>query len=134
MARKVGFRGREKGVELDFGSREMSKPSWYEGQLDVFVVEARKMPDKEMFSRQDPYVLLRLGHTGQVAKTKTRREGGRNVTWNQSVSFVVSEVVMSGLVLHIQVMDANVGKDRLIGQYELNLNSMVKGSPVKDSW
>eukprot|EP00183_Erythrolobus_madagascarensis_P003022 CAMPEP_0185851610 /NCGR_PEP_ID=MMETSP1354-20130828/10663_1 /TAXON_ID=708628 /ORGANISM="Erythrolobus madagascarensis, Strain CCMP3276" /LENGTH=290 /DNA_ID=CAMNT_0028552635 /DNA_START=74 /DNA_END=946 /DNA_ORIENTATION=+ len=97
-----------------------------EGTLLVMVLEGKNMPDKERFSKQDPYVQLRVAHGVETKRTRTKNEAGKNARWWQGLSFVLNPAQLRDLKVHAEVYDANFGKDRLIGRVEVDLNAMVR--------
>ncbi|KAJ8907316.1 hypothetical protein NDN08_007430 [Rhodosorus marinus] len=99
--------------------------------MDVCVVEARHMPDKERFSRQDPYVEIRMKYTDRVVMTTVKDEAGTKARWNQNFSFDVPESGMAHLHLRVDVKDKNIGKDRLIAYTDIDLNHL--NQPGKQS-
>jgi Ca2+-dependent lipid-binding protein len=48
------------------------------------VVEGKNLKNVEGFTKQDPYVKLILD--GQIAKSKTHNDAGKNPTWNQNLA------------------------------------------------
>eukprot|EP00187_Rhodella_violacea_P017034 CAMPEP_0184725186 /NCGR_PEP_ID=MMETSP0314-20130426/30165_1 /TAXON_ID=38298 /ORGANISM="Rhodella maculata, Strain CCMP 736" /LENGTH=280 /DNA_ID=CAMNT_0027190349 /DNA_START=15 /DNA_END=854 /DNA_ORIENTATION=- len=92
------------------------------------------MTDKEFFSRQDPYVEARISHGTDVRRTKTKNEAGKHASWNQELIFDVTETSRKNLRLHCRVMDANIGRDRLIGTVEADCSSVATGHKGIDRW
>ena len=50
-------------------------------QFRLEVVEARGLRSMEMFSKQDPYVVIEVA--GQKLKTRTHTNGGKTPKWSQ---------------------------------------------------
>ncbi|KAG2439061.1 hypothetical protein HYH02_006588 [Chlamydomonas schloesseri] len=88
------------------------------GVLTVTVAFAQNLKDKQLFGRQDPYCVLRVG--GQTARTRTASKGGRNPTWNESFSFNVYR--HSGL--EITVKDDRVFVDPTLGVASVSLDGV----------
>ncbi|KAK9122713.1 hypothetical protein Sjap_012315 [Stephania japonica] len=55
------------------------------GTLEVLLVEAHCVQDKEIFGKMDPYVIIRYGH--QEQKSNVARGQGTHPVWNQRFSF-----------------------------------------------
>eukprot|EP00184_Porphyridium_aerugineum_P008413 CAMPEP_0184691510 /NCGR_PEP_ID=MMETSP0313-20130426/347_1 /TAXON_ID=2792 /ORGANISM="Porphyridium aerugineum, Strain SAG 1380-2" /LENGTH=204 /DNA_ID=CAMNT_0027149243 /DNA_START=133 /DNA_END=744 /DNA_ORIENTATION=- len=97
------------------------------GLLEVMVVEGRRLTDKDILGKQDPYVILRLSH-GEFKRTRTVNNGGKNPRFMQKLSFNVNQVASQNLRLYVEVYDDDVGKDDLIGRAEIPLNSLMTGT------
>lgn len=70
----------------------------YAGTLEILAVEGKGLKDKEIFSKQDPYLKLILD--GAQVRTKTHHNGGKNPTWNQTVHlYSIFDVETSFLAL-----------------------------------
>lgn len=65
--------------------------------------------------RQDPYAIVRCG--GQQFRTRTHVDGGRNPVWNETFTFQI----INDNSLELTVMDADVGRDDLIGTATVSL-------------
>mmetsp|Transcript_7298 Transcript_7298/g.13167 ORF Transcript_7298/g.13167 Transcript_7298/m.13167 type:complete len:311 (-) Transcript_7298:594-1526(-) len=91
------------------------------GYLNVMVVEARNMPDKDVFGKQDPYCVLRISHGTEVKRTRTMKNAGKHARWMQNLAFTVTAVSVQDLKLYVEVYDEDPGKDDLVGRCEVSL-------------
>jgi len=57
------------------------------GKLKVTICEAKLTRDTEMFSKMDPYVVMK--YKDQELKTKVKDEAGKRPVWNESFSIYV---------------------------------------------
>ncbi|KAK9170478.1 hypothetical protein Syun_002618 [Stephania yunnanensis] len=55
------------------------------GTLEVLLIEAHCVQDKEIFGKMDPYVIIRYGH--QEQKSNVARGQGTHPVWNQRLNF-----------------------------------------------
>eukprot|EP01111_Echinosteliopsis_oligospora_P004480 TRINITY_DN172_c0_g1_i2.p1 TRINITY_DN172_c0_g1~~TRINITY_DN172_c0_g1_i2.p1 ORF type:complete len:161 (-),score=36.17 TRINITY_DN172_c0_g1_i2:568-1050(-) len=104
------------------------------GQLQVQVVEARSLANKDTFSKSDPYVILSVQHKGGLSmfgseyKTKTI-DNNLNPVWNESFNMSCSDP--STDILRIKVKDSDPIKDDIIGTVDIPL-SHLQGA--KNEW
>ena len=55
--------------------------------LSVRVLQAKLIRDTDLFSKMDPYVILRIGE--YVIKTSTKKSAGKYPIWNELYTFFV---------------------------------------------
>ena len=57
--------------------------------LNVRVLQAKLTRDTDLFSKMDPYVILKIGE--YVIKTSTKKDAGKFPTWNELYTFFVKK-------------------------------------------
>ncbi|CAI5972847.1 unnamed protein product [Closterium sp. NIES-64] len=88
--------------------------------LEVTVVGGVGLSDKELFTRQDPYVVLEYGQ--QRFRSKTDIDGGTNPAFN--ATFTLS--LLPGLnELCIVIWNENVLRDNVIGSCRIALDRVL---------
>ncbi|KNE59214.1 hypothetical protein AMAG_03533 [Allomyces macrogynus ATCC 38327] len=98
------------------------------GTLEVNCVAGRQLRDVEMFGKQDPY--LKLALETQTQKTRAHASGGRNPTWNTTLSFNIFEGARS---MRVEAWDEDATSDDLIGMTTIDL-SRAFATGVDDQW
>jgi len=105
------------------------------GTLSVHVSEAKNLPRKDSFSKNDPYAVLRLAHDPNARRTRTIQSGGSNPKWNEEVRFEVNQVHFQTLVLTVDVYDHDRGsKDDFIGRAEVPLSALLSTQASYNAW
>ncbi|RIA85615.1 C2 domain-containing protein [Glomus cerebriforme] len=99
------------------------------GQLEVTVVEGRKLKETDFFDKADPYVRLSLDKQNKQ-KTRAIDDAGSEATWNEKFVF---DVVEGRNELFIEVFDEDVGSDDLIGGTTVPLSQVFQQGYV-DQW
>ncbi|KAL5710777.1 hypothetical protein ACHQM5_021302 [Ranunculus cassubicifolius] len=57
------------------------------GILEVLIVDGKQLKRTDLFSKIDPYVVVRYGN--QERKTRVLREQGSNPMWNETLTFML---------------------------------------------
>lgn len=86
--------------------------------LIVRPTEAILTHDTEVFSKMDPYCVVKLGQ--QQRKTRVHDEGGKKPRWSDTLTFTRG----SDTQLTIQVWDKDVVDDDLVGEGTVNLSGV----------
>lgn len=91
------------------------------GQLCITVVNGKGLRDTELFSRQDPYVVIEAGSS--KVRSKTHTDGGKNPTWNEKFEMTIGPTVQE---IKMAVWNSNVvSSDDLIGRGHLSLQQIL---------
>lgn len=98
--------------------------------LEIKVISALQLPyNKEIIKDiSDPFVIVNLYGVDDdlvEVKTKSINDNGFNPIWNQDFKFVVNCPDLA--LLKFTVMDEDVGKDDLIGDYAIRFNNIRPG-------
>ncbi|XP_010453150.1 PREDICTED: synaptotagmin-4-like isoform X2 [Camelina sativa] len=102
------------------------------GKLDVKIVQAKDLANKDMIGKSDPYAVLFIRPLrDKTQKTKTI-SNSLNPIWNEHFEFVVEDVSTQHLTVRV-FDDEGVGSSQLIGAAQVPLNELVPGK-VKDLW
>eukprot|EP00914_Ancora_sagittata_P033412 GHVO01067358.1.p1 GENE.GHVO01067358.1~~GHVO01067358.1.p1 ORF type:complete len:130 (+),score=22.41 GHVO01067358.1:76-465(+) len=91
--------------------------------LHCKVVKATDLYKTEHFSRADPYVVIKLGDN--KAKTKTKREAGRNPTFDEDFEFGYKG---ENQIMFYVYDEESAQTDKIIGFGDLNIQSAAKFS------
>jgi hypothetical protein len=100
----------------------------YAGTLEVLVVEGKNIKNKEMFSKQDPYVKLMMDM--ETVVSKTHHNGGKNPTWNQTLFL---NIIPGQNILKLECWDNDLASDDFIGGAVVNLDQILK-TGSQDLW
>ena len=57
------------------------------GQLSITICEAKLTRDTELFSKMDPFVVMKF--KDQTHKTKVKDEAGKRPVWNQNFKIYI---------------------------------------------
>ena len=98
------------------------------GSLALTVIEARLTRDTETFGKMDPYV--KIVTRQQQFRTKTKDSAGKTPVWNETFNIDVKYV---GDDITLQVYDADVGADDIIGEVTFKLSALCIGNGM-DEW
>ncbi|XP_023636936.1 synaptotagmin-4 [Capsella rubella] len=102
------------------------------GTLDVKIVQAKDLANKDMIGKSDPYAVLFIRPLrDKTQKTKTI-SNSLNPIWNEHFEFIVEDVSTQHLTVRV-FDDEGVGSSQLIGAAQVPLNELVPGK-VKDIW
>lgn len=102
------------------------------GKLNCQVVEATNLPDKDWFSKNDPYCIVTLSGSNQSFKTKPRSNSGANAMWEAAHEF---NVIDGNNSLTLQVFDKDTfTSDDLIGSGTLELQHAFDTDGPCDRW
>lgn len=90
------------------------------GRLEVNVLDGTRLKDTQMFGRQDPYCVLRVGE--QRDRTKTCANGGTRPRWNERFNFSLAGHESA---LDLEVWNANkLTSDAYIGAALVSLGDV----------
>ncbi|KAI3659998.1 hypothetical protein MP638_000046 [Amoeboaphelidium occidentale] len=98
------------------------------GNLEVKILEARNLKDKDWLGKQDPYVQISAG--SQRQRTRTVVNGGKNCYFNETFNFSITSGVNE---LSITVWDEDTMKNDIIGTGSLGLQQAFQ-TGIFDGW
>eukprot|EP00659_Diplonema_papillatum_P010145 gene10145-15599_t len=98
------------------------------GKLELRIVQARNVQDKDTFSKSDPY--CQVSCEGKKYKTKTKKNN-LNPMWDETFMFMVANTATAQL--KFELFDDDWGKDPSLGHCTLPVNSLFKGV-VFEQW
>ncbi|CAN8256670.1 unnamed protein product [Cochlearia groenlandica] len=102
------------------------------GTLDVKLVQAKDLSNKDMIGKSDPYAVVFVRPLrDKTNKTKTI-SNSLNPIWNEHFNFIVEDVSTQHLTVRV-FDDEGVGSSQLIGAAQVPLNELEPGK-VKDIW
>ncbi|MFE2554339.1 C2 domain-containing protein [Streptomyces sp. NPDC059355] len=97
--------------------------------LRVTVVGARNLHHEDgLLGKNDPYAVVSVG--AQRHRTKTVREAGSDVTWNETFTFTAQSTESD---LDLQLMDDDLLKDDRIGRARIPVRDILIGE-TRESW
>ncbi|GLI69850.1 hypothetical protein VaNZ11_014567 [Volvox africanus] len=79
------------------------------GEMAVTIEYAKDLKDKDIFGKQDPYCIIRVG--SQQFRTRTATDGGKRPVWNETFRFNV----INENDAEITIKDEDVGHDDYLG-------------------
>ncbi|KAI3953438.1 hypothetical protein MKW92_001169 [Papaver armeniacum] len=98
-------------------------------RLEVTIISARDIKDVNLFSEMDVYVLASIGGDPRTQqKTPVHYHGGKNPSWDFTVTFTVDESLakLNRLVLIFQLKSKKrIGADRHIGEVHVPVNELL---------
>jgi len=100
------------------------------GKLQLQVVEAKELKDKDFFGKMDPYCKVILGNNHH--KTPVHHKGGRNPSWNADFSLAIASN-MHTMPLILEVYDSDTLSDDRIGEATVPV-SLLTGTQFTDDW
>ncbi|PPD86522.1 hypothetical protein GOBAR_DD16550 [Gossypium barbadense] len=98
------------------------------GILEVKLVQARDLTNKDIIGKSDPYAVLYV----RPLPDKTKKNNELNPIWNEHYEFVIEDATTQHLVVRIYD-DEGVQASELIGCAEVLLRDLEPGK-VKDVW
>ena len=98
------------------------------GKVDIRVVAARNLHNKETFGKSDPYVVVHCA--GRKYKTSTKKNT-LQPEWGEVFKFMLADPATEQI--RIEVWDDNTVSDEAMGHYNLSLSGLVQGK-VCDEW
>ncbi|CAA7397816.1 unnamed protein product [Spirodela intermedia] len=102
------------------------------GTLEVKLVQARGLTNKDVIGKSDPYAVLYVRPLHDRMKTSKTINNDLNPIWNEHYEFIVEDPLTQHLVVKIYD-DEGVQKSELIGCVQIPLKDLVPGK-VKDIW
>eukprot|EP00246_Nothoceros_aenigmaticus_P008714 TRINITY_DN2365_c1_g1_i2.p1 TRINITY_DN2365_c1_g1~~TRINITY_DN2365_c1_g1_i2.p1 ORF type:complete len:258 (-),score=34.37 TRINITY_DN2365_c1_g1_i2:1421-2194(-) len=104
--------------------------SGIQGQvLEITVVGARSLRDKEWLSRQDPYVIIE--YASNRFRTKTDTDGGKNPSFNDKFMVPLIEGLRE---INVQVWNSNITFDDFIGSGKILLEKALSTGYDDSGW
>ena len=111
-----------------------TQPSEFETAGDVFlrIDKALKLKNRALFGKQDPYVRATLLPCGETSRTREVPDGGTSVEFLDThgkklrLKYPGGQQAETPLLL-LQVMDQQIGKDRLIGERHVGPSCFLGG-------
>merc|ERR1712032_460067 len=106
------------------------------GKLNVKVVKARHLADKDLAGKTDPYVILELEQDNILRdkdygtqRTSTKK-GTCDPDWDEEFSFTIP--TLDNMVLSCKVYDDDIGRDDKCGRCKIHLEKEgLSASPKK---
>ncbi|CAA7039066.1 unnamed protein product [Microthlaspi erraticum] len=102
------------------------------GTLDVKLVQAKDLANKDLIGKSDPYAVLFIRPLPDKTKKTKTISNSLNPIWNEHFEFIVEDVSTQHLTVRV-FDDEGVGSSQLIGAARVTLNELVPGK-VKDMW
>ncbi|CAF1515986.1 unnamed protein product [Didymodactylos carnosus] len=99
------------------------------GQLNVTIVEGRKLKDEDAIGKNDAYIELYVNKDYRQ-RTSTRKNMN-NPIWNETFSFNLLKHYDN---LHLHAYDDDIVGQDSIGSCKIDLNKHVFGKGVYDDW
>ncbi|KAF3453760.1 hypothetical protein FNV43_RR04201 [Rhamnella rubrinervis] len=103
-----------------------------EGILEVKLVQARNLTNKDIIGKSDPYAKLFIRPLRDRIKTSKIINNDLNPIWNEHFEFVVEDASTQHLVVKVYD-DEGVQTSELLGCAQLSLSELQPGK-VKDVW
>ncbi|GBC08455.1 hypothetical protein RclHR1_08120006 [Rhizophagus clarus] len=98
------------------------------GQLEVTVVESKKLQESDFFDKTNPYVSLSLDRHNKQ-KTRAIQDVGSGATWNEKFTF---DVLEGRYELYLEVLDDDISSDDLIGGVAVPLYQVFQIGHIDD--
>lgn len=98
------------------------------GSIEVLVVAARNLKDTEILGKMDPFIQLRCD--SQTKRSKTCYGGGKNPTFNDTITFNIIDGVNQ---VHLDVFDEDTMSNDHIGIATVDLDKAFKTN-TDDLW
>lgn len=102
------------------------------GILEVKLVQAKELTNKDMIGKSDPYAVLYVRPLRDRMKKSRTINNQLNPIWNEHFEFVIEDASTQHLVIKIYD-DEGVQSSELIGCAQLQLSDLEPGK-VKDMW
>jgi len=100
------------------------------GKLEIHVISARDLRDRELLFKMDPYVNIKCGE--EKFKSKVVKNGGSTPVWNQYVEFNLKEVD-GKTPLRFEVYDyKHLAEDRQVGRADIALELLIHHAGGKE--
>eukprot|EP00347_Sterkiella_histriomuscorum_P000269 403376529 len=84
--------------------------------------------DTEIFSKMDPYVVIKIGN--QEKKSLVHNEGGKHPRWNETFMFDITNETC----LNITVMDKDMVNDDIVGSTNVPLDATFRSGKTSSSY
>ncbi|XP_019153553.1 PREDICTED: synaptotagmin-5-like [Ipomoea nil] len=102
------------------------------GKLDVKLVQAKGLTNKDLIGKSDPYAVLYVRPVRERTKKSKTINNDLNPVWNEHFQFIVEDPLTQHLVVKIYD-DEGLQASELIGCAHIRLNELEPGK-VKDVW
>ncbi|XP_024012074.1 synaptotagmin-4 [Eutrema salsugineum] len=102
------------------------------GTLDVKLVQAKDLANKDMIGKSDPYAVVFIRPLRDKTKKTKTISNSLNPIWNEHFEFIVEDVSTQHLTVRV-FDDEGVGSSQLIGAAQVPLSELEPGK-VKDIW
>ncbi|XP_022938164.1 synaptotagmin-5-like isoform X1 [Cucurbita moschata] len=102
------------------------------GILEVKLVQAKELTNKDLIGKSDPYAVLYIRHLRDRMKTSKIINNDLNPIWNEHFEFVVEDESTQHLVVKVYD-DEGLQASELIGCAQIRLSELQPGK-VKDVW
>lgn len=96
------------------------------GKLIITAKTARLTRDTETFGKMDPYCKLR--YDGIKQKTKVHKSGGKNPSWDETFTYVVTDCT----ILTVSVWDQDTFSSDEVGSVQLDVNALKAEGGLTD--
>ncbi|CAN0888113.1 SYT4 [Linum grandiflorum] len=103
-----------------------------EGTLDVKLVQAKELSNKDVIGKSDPFAVLFVRPLRDRTKTSKVINNQLNPIWNEHFEFVVEDASTQHLTIRV-FDDEGISASELIGQAQVALKDIEHGK-VKDVW
>eukprot|EP00850_Spirogloea_muscicola_P001715 SM000006S19480 [mRNA] locus=s6:1060114:1063979:+ [translate_table: standard] len=102
------------------------------GQLEVKIVAAKSLLNKDLIGKSDPFVILYVRPIPSRMCRTSVQKNNLNPIWNESFSLVVEDKSAQNLVITV-MDDDGVGQSEFLGMARLALDDLQPCAPV-DTW
>ncbi|CAN1812592.1 SYT4 [Linum perenne] len=103
-----------------------------EGTLDVKLVQAKELSNKDVIGKSDPFAVLFVRPLRDRTKTSKVINNQLNPIWNEHFEFIVEDSSTQRLTIRV-FDDEGISASELIGQAQVTLKDLEPGK-VKDVW
>merc|ERR1712054_307612 len=111
-------------------SNDLNETSIADGVLDVEIIEASKLVNKDMIGKSDPYVKLKFKKDEFISK---KIRNSLEPKWNFSVPLQISKEDSKELI-EITVYDDDFGAENFIGSLVLPLSKLLTDKDIGGVW
>ncbi|KAI4376175.1 hypothetical protein MLD38_013965 [Melastoma candidum] len=102
------------------------------GTLEVKLVQARELTNKDLVGKSDPYAVLFVRPLRSRTKTSKVINNQLNPIWNEHFEFIIEDASTQHLTIRV-FDDEGIQASEFIGCARISLNSLEPGK-VKDVW
>ncbi|KAH7574106.1 hypothetical protein JRO89_XS03G0252700 [Xanthoceras sorbifolium] len=103
------------------------------GTLDVKLVQARELTNKDIIGKSDPFAVLFIRPLRDKMKTSKTIDNDLNPIWNEHFEFIVEDPSTQHLTVRVFDDEGGVKASELIGVAQAPLKGLEPGK-VKDIW
>jgi len=109
---------------------ETTKLTYDVGRLDLSVVEAKDLLDKDFFTVSDPYCIIKIGT--EEART-ARIKDNLNPVWNENFQLYFIHPIGEPFKVEFTLMDKDAIVDDLLGKASFDITKL-DGENLYDAW